>query len=186
MNKKLKNCSTCGKEIAKSVKVCPHCGAKQKMGIFGNIVFLIIIAVIGIAVVGSPSSEEKEQMLRDELSSIASGPTNSVDTKQIIDTFAIMGNGTDIQRNNLEEQLKGKIVRWPVKVYEVAKKDENVYRIQTTDSNTPAAFIDLYARSESESRRIEQLSTGDVVIIKGRIVGTFMRNIEIEKAIIAD
>lgn len=29
-NSKLKNCKACEKEIGKSVKVCPHCGTKQK------------------------------------------------------------------------------------------------------------------------------------------------------------
>ena len=30
MAQKMKNCKACGQEIAKSAKVCPHCGAKQK------------------------------------------------------------------------------------------------------------------------------------------------------------
>ena len=45
---KLTTCKACGAEIAKSAKVCPHCGAKNKhksvLGIIGG-VFLIIIGL---------------------------------------------------------------------------------------------------------------------------------------------
>ena len=39
---KLKPCKTCGKEVAKSAKKCPHCGQKLKMG-------FMMKAIIGIA-----------------------------------------------------------------------------------------------------------------------------------------
>jgi hypothetical protein len=51
----LKACKTCTKEVAKSAKVCPHCGAKLKMGFFkksilglvGFIVLIVIISSLG-------------------------------------------------------------------------------------------------------------------------------------------
>lgn len=49
-NSKLKNCKVCGAEVAKSAKVCPHCGAKLKKGhpvLIGILVFFAIIAIIG-------------------------------------------------------------------------------------------------------------------------------------------
>lgn len=49
-NRKLKNCKVCGAEIAKSAKICPHCGAKLKKGhpiLIGILVFFVLIAVIG-------------------------------------------------------------------------------------------------------------------------------------------
>jgi hypothetical protein len=52
---KMHACKTCSKEVAKSAKVCPHCGAKLKMGFFkkaflgivGFIVLIVIIANMG-------------------------------------------------------------------------------------------------------------------------------------------
>lgn len=52
---KLTTCKTCSKEVAKSAKSCPNCGAKLKMGFFKKIgigfgiiiVFLIILGSIG-------------------------------------------------------------------------------------------------------------------------------------------
>jgi hypothetical protein len=48
---KMKNCKVCSKEIAKSAKTCPHCGAKLKMGLLKKVGIgfgiLIVIGIIG-------------------------------------------------------------------------------------------------------------------------------------------
>lgn len=47
---KMTNCKSCGTEIAKSAKSCPHCGAKNKNGhpvLIGLLVFVVLIAIIG-------------------------------------------------------------------------------------------------------------------------------------------
>jgi len=60
MAQKMKNCKACGQEIAKSAKVCPHCGAKQKgkkgLIVIGIIVLLIIIL---LATGGNGDKESK-------------------------------------------------------------------------------------------------------------------------------
>jgi len=53
MNSKLIVCKACNQEIAKSAKVCPHCGAKNKkrhsflLGMIAIIVLICIISSIG-------------------------------------------------------------------------------------------------------------------------------------------
>ena len=47
---KLTFCKTCGAEVAKSAKTCPHCGAKVKKGnpiLIGILVFFLIVGIIG-------------------------------------------------------------------------------------------------------------------------------------------
>lgn len=50
----MKLCKVCSKEVAKSAKICPHCGAKLKMGLIkklgigiGVIIVICIIASLG-------------------------------------------------------------------------------------------------------------------------------------------
>lgn len=50
MNKKLTECKACGREIAKSAKTCPHCGAKNKKPIFKKWWFWTIIFVLFISI----------------------------------------------------------------------------------------------------------------------------------------
>lgn len=50
MKEKLAACKTCGREIAKSAKTCPSCGAKAKRGhpvLGGVLIFLGACAIIG-------------------------------------------------------------------------------------------------------------------------------------------
>ena len=50
-------CKACSREIAKSAKACPHCGAKNKKPIFAKWWFWIIIVVVLVATIGnSPNS----------------------------------------------------------------------------------------------------------------------------------
>jgi hypothetical protein len=51
MAAKMHACKICSKEVAKSAKVCPHCGAKLKMGFFkkaflGIVGFIVLIVII--------------------------------------------------------------------------------------------------------------------------------------------
>lgn len=83
---KLVKCKTCGKEIAKSAKTCPYCGAKRKghpvlgvfLAIFGIMLFM---AGIGGAAGGSSASQEPnadphpEYITNDEYDAIETGMT---------------------------------------------------------------------------------------------------------------
>ncbi len=63
-NNKLGNCKTCGKEIAKGVKKCPHCGKDQR-SFFGRhkilsfIGILILVGIIGSALGGGEEEVSK-------------------------------------------------------------------------------------------------------------------------------
>lgn len=51
-NEKMVACKACGAEIAKSAKVCPHCGAKNKQKhpiLIGALIVLALVIVIGAA-----------------------------------------------------------------------------------------------------------------------------------------
>ena len=46
MKNKLTACKACGKEIAKSAKTCPHCGAKNKKPLFKKWWFWVIVVLL--------------------------------------------------------------------------------------------------------------------------------------------
>lgn len=60
MSKKMMSCKTCGQEIAKSAKKCPHCGAKNKKPFFLRWWFILLaIIVVGVSVLNAGASGEK-------------------------------------------------------------------------------------------------------------------------------
>ncbi|MBS6523398.1 MAG: hypothetical protein ACLTNE_07385 [Intestinimonas butyriciproducens] len=56
-NKNLKPCKACGKEMAKSAKACPHCGAKNKKPIFTKVWFWVLV-VLALVIFFISSLEE--------------------------------------------------------------------------------------------------------------------------------
>ena len=56
---KLIFCKSCGKEIAKSAKACPHCGAKPNPGCL-RIALAVFLIFIGIGLIGSALSGNDE------------------------------------------------------------------------------------------------------------------------------
>jgi len=182
---KVKECPACGKEVAKSAKVCPHCGKKLKTGLFVKLLLgLIVLGVLG-AIFG-PTTEEKAHQLSATLDSISNAQAANISASgEISEVFSLGSKNTDIQRDNMEKEIKGKIIQWSLPVYEVKKRDENKYRIQTkSGTRYVGAFLTLHARNSEESAYIESLQTGNMISFKGKINGTTMRNIDIEPAVL--
>lgn len=181
-NKNIIACKACGKEVAKGVKKCPHCGKKLKMGMFTKIILGVVVLVIANAILNPGKTlEERLQETRDAQAYDLS-PRG-----ELSQMFSLMGDYTDIQRDNKEKEITGQIVQWRLPVFDVNKSSEGKYRVQTSGSKgAVGAFVDIYATSPKEQQQIEALQSGDFVSFKGKIEGTFMRNIEIEDAVLVD
>jgi hypothetical protein len=72
---KLKPCKTCGKEVAKSAKKCPHCGQKLKMGFFMK-ALIGIAALIVIGIIASSGGGD------DSTKTASSTPSSSTPAKK--------------------------------------------------------------------------------------------------------
>jgi hypothetical protein len=178
---KIKNCKSCSKEVASSAKVCPHCGQKLKMGMMAKLGILIVI-LIGVGIASMPSDDE----IKTELANIEkTSPAKLTPSGELGEMFSMMSKNTDIQRDNMEKEINGKIVQWTLTVFEVsvANAEKGIYKIQTTGKGkTVGTFVEVHARDAGERSKIEALTTGDKVTIKGKITDTFMRNIRIKLA----
>lgn len=178
---KMKTCKACSTEVAKTAKTCPKCGAKLKVGFLPK----LLIALVGLAILGvaaMPSKEEQQAALKEIQTAEISDLSPHGELAAI---FNLMSKHTDLQRENKEKEITGKVVKWTLPVYEVSKRKDGVYQIQTrTTSDTVGTSISLHTRSDAEKGKVEALTTGDLVSIKGRISGVTLRHINIEYAII--
>jgi len=182
---KLKSCPACENEVAKSAKTCPKCGKKLKMGFFKKALLgLAVLIAIGIAL--APSPEERTQARSNEIEAIDTAQAaTDIDPAELQQIFSFGSEYTDVQRDNKEEELEGKVLSWEAEVYEVNKATENEYRIQTSgNSATPAAFLKITTRSPEEVQYVEGLKTGDSIQFKGRVSGTTMRHIDFDQAVL--
>lgn len=179
---KMKNCKSCNKEVAKGAKACPHCGQKLKMGFLAK-AGIGVALLVGVAVLALPSDEE----VAKQLASIEKAtPADISPNGKLAELFSFTSENTDIQRENMGEELTGKIVQWTLPVFDVniRNEDKNIYRIQTSaKQNTVGTFITLHARNAEEVTFIEGLVEDNLITVKGEITGaSITRTIEIDKA----
>ena len=81
MNKKMTNCKACGEEIAKSAKVCPHCGAKNKKKhpvLIGIAVFFVLIGIVA----SSGDSDEPKKVENADTGKVETSVDNKEDVKE--------------------------------------------------------------------------------------------------------
>lgn len=190
---KLKACPACGKDVAKSAEMCPHCGKNLKSGLFVKLFFgIIVLAFLGDKF--GPGEEGKARHEKDvvqqfssSLDSIANAqPTDISPSGELSQAFTLMSDYTNVQRDNMEEEIKGNIVQWSLPIYEVSKRSKNKYRVQTlASSGNIGTSLTLYTRSPEESAYIERLQIGGIISFKGRITGITMRSIDIDPAVLA-
>jgi uncharacterized OB-fold protein len=181
-------CKECGTEVSKSATACPKCGApiKKKTSVFSSLVFIAIVVIV-IVVVSQPSKEQKTAQVAQTLEQLANAPVSNISPHgELAEIFLPMSKYTNVQRENKEKKITGKVVQWKLKVYEVSPPSGDKYRIQTSDSDsdTVGTFVYTYARNAQEKSFIEGLKTGDFVTVKGKIDGVSMRNISIDPAIL--
>ena len=156
------------------------------MKTFFKIIFITFIALIVIGIIFNDTEEKNLQKIEVLKTAKIDKISPSGELYQI---YSLGSNYTDLQRDNMTKELKDKIVQWTLPVFEVSKLSENKYKIQT-DSGTlfgtkyVGTFTVVYTQNENEVRFIENLKTGSNITIKGIINDTFMRNIEIEPAIL--
>lgn len=188
MSAKLKACPACGKEVAKSAKLCPNCGKKLKMGWFLKLVILIIaLGVLGT--IFAPTPEEKAKQMQDTINKLISAPVSELKERgKLGELFNIGSKHTDIQREEAEKAITGKVVEWTLRVYEVSKAGE-YYLVQTksevmSNPKIVSAFVYIYPRNENELAKIKSLKTDSKFTFKGIITGVSFRSIEIKPAII--
>lgn len=80
----MKECKSCGKEISKKAKTCPNCGLDQRNFFLRHKIitgFLILIAIIVIASIGSGSGESGESANSDEAASSDESANESTSTE---------------------------------------------------------------------------------------------------------
>ena len=163
----------------------------------GCLIALAVVGVLGILIIGGcalmgglfvkavdDAIDASNKKTQEQIASLKSASPSSLSpTGDLMAKFKMFSEYTDIQRENAEKEIMGKIVQWTLEVYEVSKSSD-YYRIQTSGSDAVGTFISLYPQSDDDSSYIESLKTGDTITIKGYISGTTLRNLDIDPAIL--
>lgn len=177
---KMTTCKSCGKEIAKSAKVCPNCGAKNKKPFYKAVWFWVLIVLI-FALIGSCSVSDNDggESKNNEKTSITS---TTKPEKATVPTTApteapIVYESVSV--NDMMEALEGNALKakdtYDDKYLEISGKlsiiDSNGAYISVFPTNNDFAIVGVqcFVKNEQQKEDIMNLTVGDNVVIKGKI-----------------
>lgn len=109
-------------------------------------------------------------------------PVMPITLQEVVDSYVLGGNRTDLQREAMTAKLLGATVSWRLKVYDIAKEGGR-YRVMSELMNgseadafgkfTVVAFV--APTDEQDTQALLKLQTGSEVEIRGRVDGVTMR-----------
>ena len=153
---KMINCKVCGAEIAKSAKVCPQCGAKNKKKNWWVKVILIAICLLLIKTIIDSGNGN----LNNETSNTKLPRSEYISMCQPADYDSVARNPNDYRNKYLT--FKGTVVQ-------VLEGSPLTLRINQENKDVFAndTWYITYSSSSNESRILED----DVIIVYGRCTG---------------
>ena len=127
----------------------------------------------------APSASTAQITVAERLQDL---PVVSVEFQDVVDTYVLGGNRTDLQRDAMTSKLMGSIVSWRFKVYDIAKEDGR-YRVMSElmESSAAGSFgkfavvAFVTPRDEQDIQILLKLQTGSEVEIRGRVDGVSAR-----------
>ena len=174
-NNKMTTCKTCGKEMAKSAKVCPSCGAKNKKPFFTRPWFIAIVAliIIGAIASGGKSESGNTTAVADKTNS-----NNSEVKDNTAESTTIAIEYVDYTVDDLMAQLeenalkasndhKGENVRITGKLNNIDSSGKYISLVPNTDF--AIIGVQCYIKNDETKAKVAELSKDSLVTLTGKI-----------------
>lgn len=175
-------CKACGKEIAKGVKKCPHCGKDQrnffmKHKIISIIAIFIVLGVIG-SVTGGKDDSAKTTSTTTSTESTASTKSTSEDVKKEEEAITVsavdLGKAYNDNEVSADKQYKGKNAVISGTIKDIGVTMGQTYVVLSSGDDFALTDIQCFFKDQTEIDKVAGLSKGNSVTIKGKIDGKSM------------
>ena len=108
----------------------------------------------------------------------------NIGLQEVVDTYVLGGDRTDLQREAMTAKLVGTSVSWQIKVFDIAK-EEGRYRVisELTSGSYPGSYgkftivAFVTPRDEVDQEALLKLKTGSEVEIYGRVDNITIRTV---------
>jgi hypothetical protein len=141
-------------------------------------VFAVVVYTI------APKQTDTSKSTVETDARLASAPVSGLaPTGDIAETFSFLSPATQIQQDEKERAIKGKIVQWRLPVYNISERNGFIV-IQTKSRPGMVGTFCYVKASDAIKQRVLSLREDDLITCKGEIAGTTMRSIEIRPAVL--
>ena len=153
---KLKECKTCGAEIAKSAKNCPYCGAKNKRqnGVTWGLVSIILVISLLVSCIGGLSDDSSGEIEQNMTKS------------EFIDSCKKISY-EELKRN--PDDYEGEHIKVTVRVEQVV--DDTDIRAYSGENDNPELWFENEYLLKDKRKEGDNIIEGDVLKIYGTYLG---------------
>lgn len=144
--------------------------------VFGGLLTMILSSFIDLE--GTADSIESRATLETSPSSLS--PPDD-----LADALSFFSRLTDIQKDDIKNSYRGKVVQWTLPVWDVSKEDDG-YTIQTTSSAKVAIFCRVATESLQELAFVKELKEGDLITCKGIVSGYSLGSVNLSPAVLVN
>ena len=174
-NNKMTTCKTCGKEMARSAKVCPSCGAKNKKPFFTRPWFIAIVAliIIGAIASGGKSESGNTTAVADKTNSNNSEVKDNTAESTTIAIEYVDQTVDDLMAQLEENALKasndhkGENVRITGKLNNIDSSGKYISLVPNTDF--AIIGVQCYIKNDETKAKVAELSKDSLVTLTGKI-----------------
>ncbi|MBQ7975597.1 MAG: hypothetical protein IJ300_07935 [Clostridia bacterium] len=164
-NKKLKNCTSCGKEIAVSAKTCPECGAKNKKPFYKRLWFIILAIIVIIAVISNAgdtnTNEAQNTTNTQEQTQQEPIEYTSYKVDEMIDDLEANALNAENKYTDKHLEITGKL--------SIIDSDGKYISLAPVSDAFAITSVQCYIKNDEQKSKVLQMSTGDTVTLKGKI-----------------
>ncbi|HBC96012.1 MAG TPA: hypothetical protein DC034_04330 [Clostridium sp.] len=169
---KMVNCKACGKEIAKGVKKCPHCGKDQRNFFMKHKIVTLILAV---AILGSISSAIGGN--KNSTAAPDSTQTKKTEEKKVeaINVSAVdLADAYENNEVNADKVYKGKTILTNGTIKNIGVINGQTFIVLSSGKDIAVTDIQCFFKEKSEIDKIANFKKGDTVKIQGVVDGKSM------------
>lgn len=185
VNKNMKVCKVCGKEIAKKTKKCIHCGADQRnffarhkilTGVLVIVVLIIIASLGGDADPNSKDATKQDKSGGDSVeSSVTSEEDSDEQSKNVEEIIAIaakqLQDEYDANEVRADKEYKGKMAEVTGVVESIDVMFGQTSVLLTGGGDFEITGVQCFFKDEQEIEKVEELNKGDEITIIGKVGG---------------
>jgi hypothetical protein len=107
------------------------------------------------------------------LEELISSPVVNIDPEKLTPIFEYFSDYTDLQREKIEKDLKGKVIIWNLEVYDVkSTKNPNIFQVQTSSGTAKSQSIGTAGLDRELDRQLAIIMQGLSDSISENISGT--------------
>ena len=172
MSKKMVSCRTCGADIAKSAKVCPSCGAKNKKPIYKRwwlwvLVVLLVIGMFG----GSGDGEQVEASAPSQNDPKPTAPVEPTPEPVIEYTeYTVKQLVDDLRSNALkaEQTYQDQYVELTGELQVIDSDGKYISLIPNGEFAIDG--VQCFIKGDEQKTAVLKMSVGDTVVVRGKII----------------